>query len=263
MHENGRDHNRDDDRRVEPAPPEIRARSGRCRVCAARRGRPVHAEMITHLGAYFRSVEAAAPAGTTRKTSGAVVICSPISRRDPARDPRRKARRMTAQQSGDVKVLFLAGKGRSGGTLLASLLGQIPGFFNIGRAQPLVGLRARAQPPVRMRTPRAGMRDVAAGPGRRRRAARGHGHPTARHQRASISRSVRRALAAPAAPARARSPHTRTGGRTSTATRPRARRFIERSRRSPVRVWSSTRHGCPSSRSGSAWFPTPTCAWRR
>ena len=36
---------------------------------------------------------------------------------------------MTAQQPGDVKVLFLAGKGRSGGTLLAALLGQLPGFF--------------------------------------------------------------------------------------------------------------------------------------
>ena len=44
---------------------------------------------------------------------------------------------MTAQQSGDVKVLFLAGKGRSGGTLLASLLGQIPGFFNIGELNRL------------------------------------------------------------------------------------------------------------------------------
>src|SRR5450432_3375221 len=44
---------------------------------------------------------------------------------------------MTAQQSGDVKVLFLAGKGRSGGTLLASLLGQIPGFFNAGELNRL------------------------------------------------------------------------------------------------------------------------------
>src|ERR1700675_5160761 len=37
----------------------------------------------------------------------------------------------------DVKVLFLAGKGRSGGTLLASLLGQLPGFFNIGELNRL------------------------------------------------------------------------------------------------------------------------------
>ena len=44
---------------------------------------------------------------------------------------------MTAQQPGDVKVLFLAGKGRSGGTLLASLLGQLPGFFNIGELNRL------------------------------------------------------------------------------------------------------------------------------
>jgi SAM-dependent methyltransferase len=44
---------------------------------------------------------------------------------------------MTAQQHGDVKVLFLAGKGRSGGTLLASLLGQIPGFFNAGELNRL------------------------------------------------------------------------------------------------------------------------------
>jgi SAM-dependent methyltransferase len=44
---------------------------------------------------------------------------------------------MTAPQSGDVKVLFLAGKGRSGGTLLASLLGQLPGFFNIGELNRL------------------------------------------------------------------------------------------------------------------------------
>ena len=41
---------------------------------------------------------------------------------------------MTARQ---VKVLFLAGKGRSGGTLLASLLGQLPGFFNIGELNRL------------------------------------------------------------------------------------------------------------------------------
>jgi SAM-dependent methyltransferase len=33
-------------------------------------------------------------------------------------------------QSDQVKVLYLAGKGRSGSTLLASLLGQLPGFFN-------------------------------------------------------------------------------------------------------------------------------------
>jgi SAM-dependent methyltransferase len=39
--------------------------------------------------------------------------------------------------AGDVKVLFLAGKGRSGGTLLASLLGQLPGFFNIGELNRL------------------------------------------------------------------------------------------------------------------------------
>ena len=44
---------------------------------------------------------------------------------------------MTAQPTGDVKVLFLAGKGRSGGTLLASLLGQLPGFFNIGELNRL------------------------------------------------------------------------------------------------------------------------------
>jgi SAM-dependent methyltransferase len=44
---------------------------------------------------------------------------------------------MAAQQPGDVKVLFLAGKGRSGGTLLASLLGQLPGFFNIGELNRL------------------------------------------------------------------------------------------------------------------------------
>ncbi len=36
-----------------------------------------------------------------------------------------------------VKVLFLAGKGRSGGTLLASLLGQLPGFFNVGELNRL------------------------------------------------------------------------------------------------------------------------------
>ncbi len=55
----------------------------------------------------------------------------------PDLNPRRKARRMTAQPTGDVKVLFLAGKGRSGGTLLASLLGQLPGFFNIGELNRL------------------------------------------------------------------------------------------------------------------------------
>src|SRR4026207_1713343 len=36
-----------------------------------------------------------------------------------------------------VKVMFLEGKGRSGGTLLASLLGQLPGFFNIGELNRL------------------------------------------------------------------------------------------------------------------------------
>ena len=41
------------------------------------------------------------------------------------------------QQTSDVKVLFLAGKGRSGGTLLAALLGQLPGFFNIGELNRL------------------------------------------------------------------------------------------------------------------------------
>src|SRR4051794_27348020 len=55
----------------------------------------------------------------------------------PDLNPRRKARRMTAHSTGDVKVLFLAGKGRSGGTLLASLLGQLPGFFNIGELNRL------------------------------------------------------------------------------------------------------------------------------
>ena len=36
-----------------------------------------------------------------------------------------------------MKVLFLAGKGRSGGTLLANLLGQVPGFFNVGELNRL------------------------------------------------------------------------------------------------------------------------------
>jgi hypothetical protein len=36
-----------------------------------------------------------------------------------------------------VKVLFLAGKGRSGGSLLANLLGQLPGFFNVGELNRL------------------------------------------------------------------------------------------------------------------------------
>jgi hypothetical protein len=40
-------------------------------------------------------------------------------------------------QSEGVKVLFLAGKGRSGGTLLANLLGQIPGFCNVGELKRL------------------------------------------------------------------------------------------------------------------------------
>jgi hypothetical protein len=43
----------------------------------------------------------------------------------------------TAPASDDVKVLFLAGKGRSGGTLLANLLGQVPGFFNVGELNRL------------------------------------------------------------------------------------------------------------------------------
>ena len=37
----------------------------------------------------------------------------------------------------DVKVLFLAGKGRSGGTLLANLMGQMPGFCNVGELNRL------------------------------------------------------------------------------------------------------------------------------
>jgi hypothetical protein len=36
-----------------------------------------------------------------------------------------------------VKVLFVAGKGRSGGTLLAGLLGQLPGFFSVGELNRL------------------------------------------------------------------------------------------------------------------------------
>jgi hypothetical protein len=40
-------------------------------------------------------------------------------------------------QDDGVKVLFLAGKGRSGGTLLANLLGQIPGFCNVGELKRL------------------------------------------------------------------------------------------------------------------------------
>jgi hypothetical protein len=43
----------------------------------------------------------------------------------------------TSAPSADVKVLFLAGKGRSGGTLLANLLGQLPGFFNTGELSRL------------------------------------------------------------------------------------------------------------------------------
>src|SRR5262252_3729866 len=37
----------------------------------------------------------------------------------------------------EVKVLFLAGKGRSGGTLLGGLLGQLPGYFNAGELSRL------------------------------------------------------------------------------------------------------------------------------
>jgi hypothetical protein len=37
----------------------------------------------------------------------------------------------------DTTVLFLGGKGRSGGTLLAGLLGQLPGFFNVGELNRL------------------------------------------------------------------------------------------------------------------------------
>ncbi|MDQ1435745.1 MAG: hypothetical protein QOF59_2561 [Actinomycetota bacterium] len=37
----------------------------------------------------------------------------------------------------DVKVLFLGGKGRSGGTLLANLMGQMPGFCNVGELNRL------------------------------------------------------------------------------------------------------------------------------
>ena len=44
---------------------------------------------------------------------------------------------MTPQHSDKVKVLYLAGKGRSGSTLLASLLGQLPGFFNAAEVNRL------------------------------------------------------------------------------------------------------------------------------
>ena len=37
----------------------------------------------------------------------------------------------------DTKILYIAGKGRSGGTLLANLLGQLPGFFNVGELNRL------------------------------------------------------------------------------------------------------------------------------
>ena len=44
---------------------------------------------------------------------------------------------MTPQHPDQVKVLYLAGKGRSGSTLLASLLGQLPGFFNAAEVNRL------------------------------------------------------------------------------------------------------------------------------
>ena len=34
-----------------------------------------------------------------------------------------------------IKVLYIAGNGRSGSTLLGVLLGQIPGFFNVGEVR--------------------------------------------------------------------------------------------------------------------------------
>ena len=43
----------------------------------------------------------------------------------------------SAGRNDAVKVLFLAGKGRSGGSLLANLLGQLPGFFNVGELNNL------------------------------------------------------------------------------------------------------------------------------
>jgi hypothetical protein len=50
-------------------------------------------------------------------------------------DPSHQSR--TGGATDGVKVLFLAGKGRSGGTLLANLLGQVPGFFNVGELNRL------------------------------------------------------------------------------------------------------------------------------
>jgi Sulfotransferase family len=56
-----------------------------------------------------------------RARAGCVLHCAPVTDRAP----------------GGVKVLYLAGKGRSGGTLLAGLLGQLPGFFNVGELNRL------------------------------------------------------------------------------------------------------------------------------
>jgi hypothetical protein len=44
---------------------------------------------------------------------------------------------MTPREPDRVKVLYLAGKGRSGSTMLASLLGQLPGFFNTAEVRRL------------------------------------------------------------------------------------------------------------------------------
>ena len=173
---------------------------------------------------------------------------------------------MTAQQPGDVKVLFLAGKGRSGGTLLASLLGQLPGFFNIGELNRLWDWGLVSNYRCGCGLPGAGVPDVARDPRSGRPAARdGRGHRAARSaRRGSTSRRRRscggRACCGCCAPGRAQ-PRELGGARP--VHRGVVGRLPRASRTSPARVSSSTRRACRSSRSRSASCPASTCASRR
>ena len=87
-----------------------------------------------------------------------------------------------------VKVLFLAGKGRSGGTLLASLLGQLPGFFNIGELNRLWDWGLVSNFRCGCGLPVQECPDVARDSRGRRPVTRRHGHSSARrHARIDLA----------------------------------------------------------------------------
>ena len=247
VHEERRDRGGGDDRGV-VAVPLARGSSRRSR------------QMITHAPCPGGSgADRRDPGGSLLAPRGCELRAGSTVRSQPTLE--RKARHMTAQQSGDVKVLFLAGKGRSGGTLLASLLGQLPGFFNIGELNRLwdwglvSNFRCGCGLPVQECPTWHAILEAG-----RRAARRARGiaplYGGADRPRAGVGRAV-----AEHAAAVARDPgeQAQLGG-----ARPLHGRVLgglpEPSPTSPARASSSTRRDCRSSRSRSASFPASTCA---